>query len=361
MTLYIGMTVLVLVMAFYCRRTVGVGFDRQRALNVWMLMGIFVVLGGVAFCRIANSNDYWVYVEMFSLISQKRLVSSEFGFNLFVRIMQLVCGEGKFEYIPIFGAISFVTIFFSLKAIYEQSDWFMGSLFLFMMNGLYFSSFNSIRYYLVLAFAAFSFRYVMQKQYGRFLICILFAATFHKSVLVVIPVYLVCRWLAENRLKWYHYVCGAILLLSLVFGRDIYRRIIFTFYEFYEGSEFDVVRYSYTNIAKCLGTFVLCVICRGQLGKENLRDRFLAWLNVVGLVTYTFGAFIPEVSRIAYYFTIGQIFLIPNLLFSMEKGWKRNALIAVTTIAFVLHFALFLRNAYSTDIRLLPYMNWIFN
>ena len=176
MILYVGMTVLVLALACLCRRTADDVRDRQWALNLWVLMGIYVVLGAVAFCRIANSNDYWEYVEMFSLIAQRRLVSSEFGFNLFVRFMQLLCGEGKFEYIPIFGAISLVTIFFSLKAIYEQTDWFLGGLFLFMMNGLYFSSFNSIRYYLALSIAAFSMKYVLKGQYGRFLFWILLAA-----------------------------------------------------------------------------------------------------------------------------------------------------------------------------------------
>ena len=237
MILYVGMTVLVLALACLSRRTADGVRDRQWALNLWVLMGIYVVLGAVAFCRIANSNDYWEYVEMFSLIAQRRLVSSEFGFNLFVRFMQLLCGEGKFEYIPIFGAISLVTIFFSLKAIYEQTDWFLGGLFLFMMNGLYFSSFNSIRYYLALSIAAFSMKYVLKGQYGRFLFWILLAATFHKSVLVVVPVYLGCKWLAGRKLKWYHWLVGAIMVSSLVFGRDLYRKVIFFFYKFYEKEE----------------------------------------------------------------------------------------------------------------------------
>lgn len=371
MILYIGITVFALVLAYFCdsaeqvqfhtgrRTTVQQGIDRQRALNVWICVGIYVVLSGVAVCRIANSNDYWEYTEMFSLIAQRRLVSSEFGFNTFVRFMQFLFGREK--YLPIFGAVSLITIFFFLKAIYDQGEWFLGSLFLFLMNGLYFSSFNSIRYYLVLAVALYSMKFVIRGQYGRFLLCILVASTFHKSVLVVIPVYLTAKWLADHRLQWYHYLIGAVLLLSLVFGRDLYRKVIFHFYEFYEGSAFDVVRYSYTNIGKCLGTLVLSVICYACGLKENTANRFYAWLNLAGLVVYTFGAFIPEVSRIGYYFTVAQIFLISNLLNSMKKGKWKNLLIAGTAIAFAIYFGMFLKSCYNVDIRILPYRNWIFN
>ncbi len=364
MILYVGITVLSLCLAFFCRDNVQEiqlhrgSCDRQRALNFWVCMGMYVVLSGVAVCRIANSNDYWEYTEMFSLIAQGRQVSSEFGFNYFVLLMQFLFGRE--QYLPIFGAISLVTIFFFLKAIYQQGEWFLGALFLFLMNGYYFSSFNSIRYYLVLAVAVYSMKYVLRGEYGKFVLCILAAATFHKSVLVVIPVYLAAKWLADRHLRCYHYLIGVLLVLSLVFGKDIYRSIIFHFYEFYENSAFDTVRYSKTNIAKCLGTLALAAFSRNSI-KEKVQNRFYFYLNLVGVVTYTFGAFIPEVSRIGFYFTISQIFLIPNLLKDMKKGWLRNLMIAGTAAVFVLHFALFLRNAYSTDIRLLPYLNWIFN
>jgi hypothetical protein len=78
-------------------------------------------------------------------------------------------------------------------------------------------------------------------------------------------------------------------------------------------------------------------------------------------VLYTLGAFIPEVSRIGYYFVISQVFLIPNMLRSMKDGVWKKLFTAGVILAFSGHFALFLKTAYSVDIRLLPYLNWIFN
>lgn len=375
MVLFIGVTVISLLLAYFCNNYEAVQLnirddyrlqkmspvrtDRQKVLSRCLVTAIFVIMTSLSVCRIASGNDYWGYVNIFSLINQNREVATEVGFNYLVLAMQAIFGVDS--YLPIFGLFSIVTVYFFVRCIYEQGDWFVASLFLFLMNGYYFSSFNSIRFYFVMGIAMYTMKYVIRGEYGKFILWILFAALFHKSVLVVIPVYLVSAYLAKIRLKWYHYVIGGILLLTLIFGKNIYRVIMFTFYPFYENSVFDHVDYSVTNIAKCLGTLVLCGIGYKNAWKDQMKNKFYFYLNLVGTVLYIFGAFIPEISRISYYFVIAQIFLIPNVLLSMKNNWLKYVLMVGTAFCFVLHFGLFLSTAYNMDIRLLPYLNWIFN
>ena len=204
-------------------------------------------------------------------------------------------------------------------------------------------------------------KYVIRGEYLKFIIWTLVAATFHKSALILIPIYLGAKWLSTTTLKKYHYILGGLFVLTLIFGQDIYRTIIFIFYPYYENSMFDTINYSYTNIGKCLGTLLLSCICYKTAISDNCKNKFYFYLTMGGFVLYTAGAFIPEVSRIAYYFIISQIFFIPNLILSMKKGfWKYFFSISII-IAFIAHFILFLITAYQTDIRLLPYLNWIFN
>lgn len=117
-----------------------------------------------------------------------------------------------YSYLPIFGLFSLLTVYFFLRAIYEQADLFPGFIFLFLMNGYYFSSFNTVRYYLALAIALYSTKYVLRGEYLKFILWILTAALFHKSVLVVIPIYLGAKWLA------------GILLRSI--SRPLWRRLL---------------------------------------------------------------------------------------------------------------------------------------
>lgn len=373
MVLFLGVTALSLLLAYFCNNAEQVQLHmeikgrlpqpgyltRQEVLNRWLCAAIFVVLAGLSVCRIASGNDYWGYAEMFDLISQGRHVSSEIGFNWMVLLVQAVCG--KEHYLPVFGLFSLLTVFFFVKTIYDQGEWFLFSLFLFLMNGYYFSSFNSVRYYFGLGIAMFSMKYVIKKEYGKFILWILAAALFHKSILIVIPGYLVAGWLAERKLKKWHVILGLLLVASMIFGRDIYRFLIFQFYPFYEGSQFDRVDYSITNIGKCAGTLVLAAFTYRTAIKDHVRNKFYLYLTAAGTILYTVGAFIPEVSRIGYYFMISQIFLIPNMLKSMKRGTWKALLTAGVVVAFTLHFALFLRTAYDVDIRLLPYLNWIFN
>ncbi len=331
----------------------------QQACNRIVAAAIFVLLAGVSACRIAVGNDYWVYRFQFNLIMQNRHVSYEWGFNLVVWIIQSLFGYDN--YLPVFGFFSIATAFFLVKALYDQAEWFAASVFLLMTGGYYFSGLNSVRYYFVLAIALYAMKYVLRKQYGVFIAWILFAACFHKSILVVIPIYLFAIWLSvRKRSKWL-YLAGGVFLSSLIVLKDVYRKIIFFFYPFYEGSAFDKADLSVTNIAKCAGVLVLCFLFYRTAIRDNLQNRFYFFLSLAGMAVYTFGSFIPEVSRIGYYLIVTQIFLIPGVIIRIpEKKWRIFWTVCVAA-AYVGYFALFLNRAYDTNIRLLPYLNWIFD
>lgn len=335
------------------------GCDRRLAGNRIAIFAIYCLLTGVSACRIAVGNDYWVYRDNFKLIAQERHVSSEFGFNYIVKWIQQLFGYDK--YIPVFAFFSIVTVFFFVRALRDQGSDFAFSLFLLLTGGYYFNSLNSVRYYLALAIALFSMKYVLRGEYGKFVLWILVGMMFHKSVLLVIPVYLVARFLAVVKLKTWHYVVAGVFLASLIFCQDLYREIIFYFYPFYRDSMFDNGQLSYANILKCVCVLALCVVCYKTSLRDDLVKRFYFFLNVFGLVAYCCGSFIPEVSRIGYYMIISQVFLVPGLLMEMKDGWFRKLCYIGVIGAFCGYFFLLLRGMYAIDVRLLPYLNWIFD
>lgn len=333
--------------------------DRRQARNHIAVFAVFCLMAGVSACRIAVGNDYWVYRDNFKLIAQGRYVSYEWGFNLIVKWIQQLFGYD--HYLPVFGFFSIATVFFFVKALEDQGSDFAVSLFLLMTGGYYFNSLNTVRYYLCLAIALYAMKYVLRGEYGKFAIWILAGALFHKSILLVLPVYLLARFLAAAKLKKWHYVAGSIFIASLIFGQSFYQEIIFYFYPYYRNSMFDKGQISYVNIAKCVCVLILCVICYRKSLRTNLFNRFYFFLNLAGLVVYCCGSFIPEVSRVGYYMIISQIFLLPGLLEEMEQGWLRKLCSTGVIVGFTLYFLVLLRGMYAVDVRLLPYLNWIFN
>lgn len=336
-----------------------VGYNREQARNLVAEFAVFALLTAVSACRIAVGNDYWVYRDNFKLIAQERHVSYEFGFNTIVRWMQMLFGYDN--YLPIFALFSFLTVLFFAKALHDQASDYPFSLFLLLTGGFYFNSLNSVRYYLALAIALYSMKYVLRGEYGKFILWIVVGAMFHKSILLVIPVYLTAHFLANHKLKKWHYIVGGIFALSLIFAQNLYREMIFYFYPFYRDSAFDNGQISYANIAKCVATLLLCAICYRRSLKEDLMNRFYFFLNLAALLVYCCGSFIPEVSRVGFYMIVSQVFLLPRLLADMKKGWFKTFCYVGVIGAFGAYFVLLLRGMYDVSVRLLPYLNWIFD
>lgn len=364
---YIFLTIITVILGLFVKKEEYLPLpicSRQKARNRVAAFAVYCLLAGVSACRIAVGNDYWVYTVNFSLISQERHVSSEIGFNSVVRFFQLLFAEGKVQYVAIFAFFSLTTVFFFVKALCDQSSSFAFSLFLLLTGGYYFNSLNSVRYYFALALALFSMKYVLRKEYGKFILCVLAGTLIHKSILLTVPVYLTARFLAGIKMKRWFFLLGGVFLCSLIFCQDLYRELIFYFYPYYRDSVFDNGRISWINILKCVCVLLLCLLCfRQSLSdpEEHMTNRFYFFLNLFGLIVYCCGSFIPETSRVGYYMIIAQVFLLPNLLARLKQGWLRRFCRGGVLIAFTVYFAFQLKGMYATDIRLLPYLNWIFN
>lgn len=366
---YIVLTIVTVFLAFFVQ-----GFEKQwggqqamgairgsrgYARSCVAEFAVFCLLTGVSACRIAVGNDYWVYRFNFRLIAQERHVSSELGFNLIVRWMQKLFGYDN--YLPIFALFSFLTVLFFVRALHGQAVHYAFSLFLLMTGGYYFNSLNTVRYYLALAIALYSMQYVLREEYGKFVLWVLFGVIFHKSILLVIPAYLAAYFFAKAKWKKWHLAVAALGIASLIFCQDFYREIVFTFYPFYRNSAFDTGHISWVNVMKCAGTLVLCALCWKKSLQGNVANRFYFLLNLMALVVYPCGSFIPEVSRVGYYLIISQVFLLPAVICDIDVKWFRRLCCMGVVGAFICYFAVLLRGMYATDIRLLPYLNWIFN
>lgn len=327
---------------------------RQQACNAVCLLLLFTLLFGVSFCRDQVGNDYTRYEEFFHLIPLRQVVPTEFGFNGIVLLMQFLAGRDA--RLSIFGLFAFITVAFMIKAVYDQSEDFFFSFFLFMTLSYYFQSLNTVRYYFAWAIAVFSMKYVLKRQYLKFVLLILPAASVHKSVLLVIPVY----FLAGLSWKWWQLLLlGAAASTGLLF-QEQYLRIIVRLYPSYENTAYLDGGTSLINIIRISGVFVLSLLYYKKAIAGNRQNCFYFHLNLFALLLYTCASFIPEISRVGYYMTAGHIFLLPSLLCRITSGRQRKFWKLAVIAAAVLYFAIFLVKAQDLLVRIVPYHTWIF-
>ena len=359
MILYVGLTLLTCLIAYGVEEknlSCPGGITQKEAKNRVRLIAIFSLLFVVSAIREKVGNDYGEYLQIFENISNHKHVSTEIGFNTVVRVCQYLFGVGETADRIILGIFSFTTVFFFVKALYDQSSDFFMSFFLLMTQGFYFNSLNTVRYYFVLAVALYSMKYVLEKKWVRFVCLILFASLFHKTVLLVLPVY----FFASLSYKLWHMIPVGMVCLSAVLFPSFYRSIIFKIYPFYENSSFDTGEISYINIAKCVCILVLSLLYYKKVIKTDRALLFYFTLNIGALLIYCFGSFIPVVSRVAFYLSISNVFLIAGILKKITDRKQKIFFTSAIVAAFLLFFAVFLYKAYDIDIRLLPYHSFVF-
>lgn len=366
MIIYLLVTALTVFMAYFVNSAYGgktkmagvaAAKSRQEMLNVILLMGIFAVLFSVSALRVGIGNDYWVYRYHFlDIIRGDTKVSYEIGFKVLVKVLQGLFGYDNYKIV--FAVMAFLTSFFFVKGLFDTADWFAMTFFLFMANGFYFMSFSNVRYYFVMAVCTYAMKFLFRKDYVRFVIWIVFAAFFHQSVLLVIPVYLVAQCLKWNkRTVWL--IPAACIALWL--GKALFRRLMFVFYPYYEGDAIlDTESVSYVNIAKCLAVLVFSLIYYKKGIKGNPKAETLFNLNLFALIIYSFGYYILETSRICYYMVLGHVFLIPIVIKAIEEKRQRIFFLGSIIAAYAAYLVVFLVKSRDPSVLLLPYITWLF-
>lgn len=347
---------------------------RQQMCNRVCLLSAFLILFALSACRLNVGNDYAKYVEFMHLVNCDAYVPTEIGFNLLVK---LVYGLSGFEnYLLVFALYAFVTILIFLLAMYEQSDDFPLTFFLFMTLGYYFQTFSTVRYYLALAVALYSMKYVLRRQWGRFLILILLGSAFHKSLLVVIPLYI----LASLPWKKWQLVIAGLFCTTFLFAQEFYLKLVVFLYPTYEDTEYLEGGTSYINILRCLAVLffagIVYLMQRVNGGQQDMADendnhvinetadsrmQFYFYLNSGALVLYVFCSFLPIISRIGYYLTISHILYLPMLLQRVAHEKLRKLFRLGILLAAILYFVIYMSRADNDGTLILPYKTFFFN
>lgn len=340
----------------------GFGFiPRYRAVNSLMVFAIFVILTLLASLRLEVGNDYGTYVVTCHEIFQRGYVVTEPGFNFVVRVLYTL--SGKEDYLLMFAVFGAAIVAIFLKVLLEQSDSFSIAFFVFMTMGFYYRSFNTVRYYFALAIATFALRYLMKIDIQgmiKFFLLILFASLFHKSVLIVIPMYLI------SRVQWKRWALIPLTLFGAVAGllHEQIMAIALKLYPSYNNTVYIEESHTiYENAAPilgCLFVIALCAYCYREAIAERTDTRMYLNMNVMAVVLYLSCFWMPLVTRFAYYLTTCQVLLLPDIICSINNPDKKKRVTLLVVAFCLVYFAYFLYQAGNVGIRVLPYKSWLF-
>ncbi len=361
---YLFLTFLTCIMAENVRPlTAGsetIAYDRTKAVNRVYIAGIFMILFLVSALRFDIGNDYTQYTLTAHEAYVGGYVVTEAGFNALVKMVYTLFNREYYEIV--FALFAFVTLFLFLHVFDRDSASFSQSFFLFMTLGLYFQTFNTVRYYLALSVALCSMRYILEKDYIRFVFWIVCAAFFHKSVLLVIPVYFAATF-AWNR--WV-YALGLIAGAVCFAGQSVLLKLALALYPSYKDTVYLEGGTSLISVFRLFAVLVLYLWFMRYMGgrfqkEEDFRKiRFYGQLNFLAFLAATFFSFLPVVTRIVYYFSVSQLLMIPLIGRNIEDDTVKMKLKLSVAVICIVYFILFLLNAHQPGVGLLPYRTWLF-
>ncbi|MBR0164210.1 MAG: EpsG family protein [Lachnospiraceae bacterium] len=361
MVLYLLVTALTILLSTLTRVRVKAG-SRQQAINVCALMAIFLVLFFVSALRVRTGNDYWWYTNIMHEASVGGHVPTEAGFNLIVRAVYTVFGYEN--YLFVFALMSFATVTLFLFSIWRMTEDFAMSFAMFLLLGYYLQSFSTVRYYAVLPCALLALYYCDRGDWPRFVLIVLCAALVHKSILVILVFYPLCRmrWRV-----WMAALMGAVSAAVFLLPAQVMRLALLVYPTYANATDRGDSGFSLFNVARCV--LVIGFVwwnTRGYLylteedSVELRRMRTWSKMTVMALCVYIGGARLPQISRIAYYLTLPQILLLPSVCMRIPERETRRLMRGIVLVACVLVFMRYLLHAADDGIRVLPYRTFLF-
>ncbi len=334
---------------------------REKAVNAVCIGAIFIILTAMAALRLEVGNDYGTYVVTCHEIFQRGYVVTEPGYNLVVRILYTL--SGKEDYLLMFAVFGAAIVAIFLKILKDQSDSFALAFFVFMTMGFYYRSYNTVRYYLALAVAIFCIRYLVdikRENLIKFFLLILVAAMFHKSVLIVIPMYFIARY------PWKQWALIVLASAGVVVGllhnqiMDIALKLYPSYNDTVYIEETHTITENAAPIFGCMFVIALCVICFKDAIRDRADNRMYFNMNIMAVVLYLSCFWLPLVTRFAYYLTTTQMLLLPNIIVSIRDPKKKKRVLAAVLVFCILYFFYFLSEADKVGVRVLPYKSWLF-
>lgn len=171
--------------------------------NVWWCHAYiilwFVVAIVLSSTRGDFSADYNSYVGFYSKLSHIGITDFIFSYNkqeylpfldTGYRLINVLCGYISQSHIFMFFAVAVLTLIPVGYLTFRSCIPWM-TILLYYTCGAYWASFNTVRTYLAASMLIFSYKYLVQRRFLKYLIIVLIAASIHDTAILMVPMYFI--------------------------------------------------------------------------------------------------------------------------------------------------------------------------
>ena len=341
-------------------------FRQKQDDSIYTLFGILLVLSiVVGFGDMLGGYDRYLYAELFddtanTIRNGSSLQSSaimgymkEFGY-VGINILISRFTANRYIFILTYTFILYILIFFSFKQHVKNYPFAC----LLFMALFFFFTFTYLREVMAVAIAWLSMKYIIKRDFKKFLLVMICAYSFHNSAAIFLPMYFIP--IRKFRIKNIIIVMVALLIL----GISPIPAWFYTNFGAITGSEERVAYYADEmdrngfRIEYFIESFFFLVILLYNYKKIPLNKTNIVFFNASLVFCGILLFFIKSSSggRLSWYYMLGIITTITYLYRIPTKRNKHSIIYLIIIIAL-----LYIRILFSWGIYLSPYKSFLTN
>lgn len=319
---------LYVIVALVCYFSLNFSKKTKNSNKRWFLIiTSFLMMFLVSALRVNVGTDYKSYCEWFGDVSSIRLKYENFGFNSLIVFIKLFTNNPQW----LFVVTSLLILVFIYIAVFKEQEEYDISVFLFIVLGFYFSTFNGVRQWIAGAIFMYAYQFAVKKNLKLYALLILIASLFHITAVLLLPFYFVFNFKISDKVKMWLVAASLVFFKFFNFNSIISAFLKFVSINFYwryissgadlskgVGSAFPIL------ISGCMLLYYIIFkdVFLKRMPQEKYENRknlsfILTIFSIINTVNNLF-------SRFAMYFIPMLVFLLPDTYAICNKKWKKR-------------------------------------
>ena len=321
--IYINTLAFLLVMRYAFNRCGIHNPEKADKAFLWVGSVILAVITGIRHSVTgSDTTNYINSFKQFRKLPWDKVISEtydyyEIGYRVIMKIIGYVTDNANVFFI-------IVALFFAFSLgvfITRNSQNRFMSLMLYFTVGAFTFQLTGMRQALAMSIVLFSFKYIKERKLVKFLITVFIASLFHKSSVIIIPMYF-AAYMKMNILTFAMFTLGGV-------GICVYVKPLIQLFQKISNSygDYSPIGFSgggFVVVAMYAITIVVSYMYMNSLEKQNKHNVFFFNMTFVSLLLYILRYFIMIAERVSFYYQFAFIILLPNVIEAIPDDKTRR-------------------------------------
>ncbi|USK31671.1 EpsG family protein [Bacillus sp. F19] len=302
---------------FSIRPSIHIDYVKPNKLLVFLATVSLITVAGLQ----KNIGDTVYYMHSFKtneLTWQTIDYAGDFGFNIYQMLLQNLSSDPQILIIT----TALITNVLIVSVLFKYSRMIELSIYVYITSGMYTTSMNGIRQYLAAAIVFIATKYILNGQFKKYLLVVLFASTIHKSALVLLPIYFIVRREAWTQVSFALFGLAVLIVIGFnEFSNLLFSAIGNTQYGHY--SEFAEGGANKIRVIVSAVPVIIAFLGREKLRKFWPKSDYIVNMSIISVIFMVIATQSWIFARFNIYFGLYNLILLSWSVKLFNKNHER--------------------------------------